>query len=159
MSATEPGETQDMAAHEGHGGHGEQVSIRRFAAADSQALKALWAEVLPDSQPHNQPDVVLAAKLAVDDLIVVAEADGELLGSVMAGYDGHRGWLYSVCVKPSARHRGLGGDLVNAACDLLSLRGCTKVNLQVRADNAGVVEFYRTLGFDEEPRISMGRRL
>lgn len=135
------------------------MNIRRFVASDAESLKQLWRDTLPDSSPHNQPDAVLAAKLAVDDLIVVAEEAGRLVGSAMAGYDGHRGWLYSVCVADSARRRGVGGELVAAACDLLRLRGCVKVNLQVRADNAAVADFYRALGFDEEARISMGRRL
>ena len=77
----------------------------------------------------------------------------------MAGYDGHRGWLYSLAVAPEARRRGLGSQLVVHAQSALAKLGCQKLNLQVRADNGEVAAFYQSLGFDIEERISMGKRI
>ena len=115
--------------------------------------------MLPDSSSYNQPTFALERKLAVDDLIFVAGQDGQLTGTVMAGYDGHRGWLYSVAVLPSHRRYGAGAKLVQAALAALVDIGCVKVNLQVRLDNEAVTAFYESLGFAAEPRINMGLKL
>ena len=77
----------------------------------------------------------------------------------MGGYDGHRGWVYSLAVDENERHRGIGTALVRKAERKLRGFGCLKVNLQVMPDNEGIVEFYRRLGFSVEDRISMGKRL
>jgi ribosomal protein S18 acetylase RimI-like enzyme len=77
----------------------------------------------------------------------------------MCGYDGHRGWLYSLAVHPSSRNNGHGTRLVRHAEAALAERGCLKVNLQILETNRSVVQFYRRLGYCAEPRISMGRRL
>ncbi|NKC11863.1 MAG: GNAT family acetyltransferase [Gammaproteobacteria bacterium] len=135
------------------------MEIRKFTDADSDQLKALWRLTLPDEAPYNQPDYSLAAKLAFDDMIFVAAGGGTLLGSVMAGYDGHRGWLYCVCVAPEYRRRGLGGQLVQHALAALTHKGCAKVNIQIREDNQAAAGFYATLGFAVEARISMGIQL
>jgi ribosomal protein S18 acetylase RimI-like enzyme len=82
-----------------------------------------------------------------------------VIGSIMAGYDGHRGWLYAVAVLNSHRRRGVGTALVRGAEDRLRSMGCSKINLQVRASNATVVEFYKRLGYVIEERMSMGKRV
>ncbi len=135
------------------------MPVRRYRDGDRDALVELWRSVFPDDPPHNEPAAMLDAKLAVDDLVFVAETAGRLDGACMAGYDGHRGWLYAVAVRPDARRRGLGRNLVEATLAALRERGCIKVNLQIRADNAAVESFYRALGFATEARISMGRHL
>jgi ribosomal protein S18 acetylase RimI-like enzyme len=75
----------------------------------------------------------------------------------MAGYDGHRGWLYAVAVHPEQRRVGLGERLVRCAEDALTERGCMKINLQLLASNEATAEFYRSLGYTVEPRVSMGK--
>jgi ribosomal protein S18 acetylase RimI-like enzyme len=77
----------------------------------------------------------------------------------MAGYDGHRGWLYSVAVRRDSKRAGIGRALIRHAEEALQALGCAKVNLQVRATNAEVVQFYERLGYAAEDRISLGRRL
>lgn len=130
--------------------------IRKYQAGDRETLIALWQHVFPDDPPHNEPSAVLEAKLAVDDLIFVAEEKDEIIGACMAGYDGHRGWLYAVAVKPDHRRDGLGKELVATTIRAMQALGCIKVNLQIRADNTAVAEFYKSLGFSVEDRISMG---
>ena len=105
--------------------------------------------------------MAIPAKLAVNDgLFWVAEdEEGAVVGSIMAGYDGHRGWLYAVATDPRLRRKGVGRGLVEHAVAALREAGCGKVNLQIRADNAEVAAFYAALGFVEEPRIAMGRLL
>ena len=121
---------------------------------------ALWETVFGYDAPHNAPALVIDKKLAVrDDLFFLALAEGAVVGTVLAGYDGHRGWLYSVAVHPSHRHRGLGRALVSHAERALVDRGCVKINLQIIAGNASVTAFYETLGFAVEERVSMGKRV
>ncbi len=77
----------------------------------------------------------------------------------MAGYDGHRGWLYAVAVDQTMRRRGIGERLVAYATAELKKRGCKKLNLQIRADNYSVEAFYKDLGFNVEERLSMGKHV
>lgn len=136
------------------------MQIRPYADSDQAAVVALWNAVLPDSAPHNDPATSIRNKLAVErDLFFVAEIDGAIVGTVMGGYDGHRGWVYSVAVDTRFRRRGIATSLIQRLEAALIRRGCLKVNLQVRATNAEVIAFYKTLGFDVEERISMGKRL
>jgi ribosomal protein S18 acetylase RimI-like enzyme len=136
------------------------MQIRAYEDADQGAVVELWNAVLPDSAPHNEPATSIRNKLAVEhDLFFLAEIDGAIVGTVMGGYDGHRGWVYSVAVDPGFRRRGIATSLIQRLEAALIRRGCLKVNLQVRSTNADVIAFYRTLGFDVEERISMGKRL
>lgn len=131
--------------------------IRKFQESDKATLTALWQAVFPDDPPHNEPSLVIEAKLAVDDLIFIAEEeDGEMIGACMAGYDGHRGWLYAVAVSPDQRRNGTGKALVLFALQALKDLGCKKVNLQIRPTNTEVANFYKSLGFSNEDRLSMG---
>jgi len=124
-------------------------------------VNALWEACFPDDPPRNRAEAAIPAKLALnDDLLFVAEGpNGEVRGTVMAGYDGHRGWLYAVAVDPALRRQGIGQALVEHACAELAARGCGKVNLQVREGNEAAAAFYERLGFEREPRISLGRTL
>ena len=75
----------------------------------------------------------------------------------MAGYDGHRGWLYSVAVDPKKRLSGLGSSLVHHAEKALADLGCMKINLQLLATNEATAAFYKSIGYSVEPRLSMGK--
>ena len=136
------------------------MQIRPYQDSDEQAVIALWNEVLPDSAPHNEPATTIRKKLLVErDLFFVATADAAVVGTVLGGYDGHRGWAYSVAVAPRSRRAGIGSALLRRLEKALAARGCLKVNLQVRASNAAVVAFYEKLGYSVEERVSMGKRL
>ena len=132
------------------------MNIRRFEIKDREELISLWRVVFPNEPPHNEPVAVLSAKLEVDNLIFVAEINRTIVGSCMAGYDGHRGWLYSVGVLEKYRRSGAGSALVKFAVSSLQEIGCIKVNLQIRSTNTEVAEFYKSLGFAIEDRLSMG---
>jgi 3-oxoacyl-[acyl-carrier protein] reductase len=135
-------------------------SIRPYAAPDRAALCALWSRVFPDDPPWNAPELMIANKLAVQPhLLLVGEFEGALVGAVMAGFDGVRGWIYHLAVAPELRRRGFASQLVRAAERGLRTLGCPKVNLQVRAENQAVVALYQSLGYHIEQRVSMGRRL
>ena len=134
--------------------------IRPATGADRSGVVTLWETVFPDDPPHNAPSKVFAAKLAVaDDMLLVAVEEEAVIGTTMAGYDGHRGWLHKVAVLPQYQRRGVATALVRHAILALRSAGCTKVNLQIRVTNSEVRGFYESLGFEIEERLSMGRRI
>jgi|TARA_B110000977_G_scaffold104888_1_gene136836 ribosomal protein S18 acetylase RimI-like enzyme len=132
------------------------MKIRQFCESDRTDLIKLWHTVFPDDPSHNEPSKVIEAKLAIDKLIFIAEHEGLIIGACMAGYDGHRGWLYAVAVLKEQRRSGAGAALVKQAIQALKVMGCIKVNLQIRATNTEVAAFYESLGFVIEERLSMG---
>jgi ribosomal protein S18 acetylase RimI-like enzyme len=77
----------------------------------------------------------------------------------MAGFDGHRGWVYYLAVAERHRKQSYGRALMQEAERLLIERGCPKINLQVRSSNSGVIEFYRKLGYSKDETVSLGKRL
>jgi len=133
--------------------------IRPFAVADTEAAVALW-EVCGLTRPWNDPRKDIARKLTVQpELFLVGEIDGATVATAMIGFDGHRGWLYYLAVSPEHRGQGLGSALVSAAEQLLIERGCPKLNLQVRGGNSALISYYRSLGYEEDGAVSLGKRL
>lgn len=125
-----------------------------------QQVIELWQTVFGYEDAHNAPELTIDNKLAVaDGLFFVALVNEVVAGTVMAGYDGHRGWLYSVAVHPAQRQQGLGAALIRFAEEALTARGCLKINLQILGGNERVAAFYESLGFVVEDRISMGKKL
>jgi ribosomal protein S18 acetylase RimI-like enzyme len=134
--------------------------VAPYSPEHFDGVETLWQEAFPDGPPWNKAEVAVPAKLAVQpELFLVAVKGDQVIGSIMAGYDGHRGWLYAVAVLNSHRSRGVGTALVRGAEDRLWSMGCNKINLQVRISNATVVEFYKRLGYMVEERTSMGKRV
>jgi len=135
------------------------MEIRRFRETDRAHVVALWRRAFPNDPPRNEPNRMIDAKLAVDDLLFVAAEAAGVIGAAIAGCDGHRGWLYAVAVDEPWRRKRVGSSLVRHAVNVLRGLGCPKINLQVRTANAAVVAFYESLGFEAEDRISMGLSL
>jgi ribosomal protein S18 acetylase RimI-like enzyme len=142
------------------------VTIRPFARADADAVVALWLQAFPEYQdttrPHRSPHLSIENKLGTQsELFFVAtrDEDGTVVGTAMAGYDGHRGWLYSLAVDPAARRLGIGTRLVRHAESQLAMRGCPKLNLQVLRDKPEVLAFYEALGYRADAVVSLGKRL
>ena len=134
------------------------VTVKPYCDQDLEGIDALWREAFPDDQPRHRAEVVIPAKLAFQpDLLLVARDQDRVVGSVMVGYDGHRGWINRLAVLKARRAQGVGALLMREAEDRLRALGCGKINLQVRAANRAVVDFYRSLGYDVEERISMSK--
>ena len=133
--------------------------IARYDMRHQEAVVDLW-EKCGLIVPQNDPVEDVQRKLGFQpELFFIALFDGQVMGSVMVCYDGHRGWLHYLAVLPSFQKRGYGRKLVNKAIVELRKIGCLKLNLQVRKSNASVIEFYKHLGFEEEERVSLGMRL
>ena len=136
------------------------MTIRPYLESDEAAVAALWREVYPDAPWWNHPETDIRRKLRVQrELFLLALEGDEVVGTSMGGYDGHRGWVHYLVVKPSHQRQGIGTVLMAEVERRLRAMGCPKINLQVRATNDEVVEFYRKLGYAVEERVSMGKRL
>ena len=133
--------------------------IRVFASADESTVIDLWhACGLVASQ--NDPRRDLETKINFQpELFWVAEISGQVVGTIMAGYEGHRGWINYLAVDPSRRRQGLGRRLMEHAETRLRELGCPKINLQVRSSNTQVIAFYQALGFVEDDVVSLGKRV
>lgn len=135
------------------------LCIRPYQYSDKDAVIQLWH----DCQlvvPWNDPATDIQKKVETQpDLFFVGEMDGMLIATCMAGYEGHRGWINYLAVSPDFRRRGFGRELMRHAESELKKLGCPRINLQVRAHNTDVIQFYESLGFKDDNVISLGRRL
>jgi ribosomal protein S18 acetylase RimI-like enzyme len=137
----------------------QDLVIRPFDHDDEEAVISLW-ESAGLTRPWNDPRKDIARKMRIQpEWFLVALLDGEVIGSVMAGYDGHRGWINYLAVTPSSRRAGVGRALMREAEQILGEAGCPKINLQVRDTNDSAVGFYEALGYTTDDVISLGRRL
>ena len=135
------------------------MKIRPFDIGDQAAVIGLW-HACQLVVPWNDPAKDIARKLKVDaDLFLVGEIDGEIIATVMGGYEGHRGWINYLAVKPSEQRKGYGQSIMRAVETLLRRKGCPKINLQVRAGNAAVIAFYAAIGYSRDDVVGLGKRL
>ena len=135
------------------------MRIRPFEFADKPAVIALWEECKL-TRPWNDPRKDIARKLAVQpELFLVGVIDETVMASVMAGYEGHRGWVNYLAVTPRFRGRGHARALMQHVEALLLERGCPKVSLLVRTSNREALAFYRHLGYAPDESVSLGKRL
>lgn len=139
----------------------DSIDITEFDNLEHRdQVAALWRDVFGYNTAHNSPELVIDRKCAVyDGLFFVAVRNRVVVGTVMAGYDGHRGWMYSLAVHPAHRLQGIGSALLAFAERRLSALGCVKINLQVLEGNETVQRFYQANGYAVEKRVSMGKRL
>jgi len=135
------------------------MQIRPYQASDLAQVLALW-RACNLTIAVNDPRKDIERKLAVSpELFLLGEFEGRVVASVMAGYEGHRGWINYLAVAPSYRRKSYGRLMMAAAEQLLDELECPKINLQVRSANAAVVAFYATLGYVTDDVVSMGKRL
>jgi ribosomal protein S18 acetylase RimI-like enzyme len=135
------------------------VKIRAFEPQDEAAVVALW-EACKLTRPWNDPHRDIARKLEVQrELFVVGVLEREIVASVMAGYEGHRGWVNYLAVAPAFRGRGYGRALMRHVEAALERRGCPKLSVLVRNSNRDATEFYRRLGYVQDESVSFGKRL
>ncbi len=135
------------------------VGIAPASASDRKQVVALW-QVAGLTRPWNEPfadfDLALSNPTSA---ILLAREEAALVGTVMVGFDGHRGWVYYLASDPARRGEGIGRVLMAAAEDWLRDRGCPKIQLMVRSDNAAAQDFYAKLGYEVQAVATIGRRL
>ncbi len=136
-----------------------ELLIRSYQESDEDAVVRLWREcglVVPWNDPHKD----IRRKLSIQrDMFLVGLVDDRIVAAVMAGYEGHRGWINYLAVSPNCQKKGLGRRMMDEAEAQLRKMGCPKINLQVRTSNTGVIDFYKALGYTLDDVVSMGKRL
>ena len=135
------------------------MDIRPYELCDEESVVQLWTDcglVVPWNDPRRD----IQRKLKVQaGMFLVACLDNRVVATVMAGYDGHRGWINYLAVSPHCRRKGVGRRMVEEAEALLRAAGCPKINLQVRSTNDAVIGFYKRIGFKTDDVVSLGKRL
>ena len=136
-----------------------ELAIRAFREEDRDEVISLWRDcglVVPQNDPARD----IARKLRVDrELFLVGAEDGDIVATVMGGYEGHRGWINYLAVKPCARRRGYGEAMMRAVERDIEALGCPKINLQVRSSNADVIAFYEAIDYRRDDVVGLGKRL
>ena len=135
------------------------MKIRPFEIEDQTAVIELW-QACALVVPWNDPAKDIARKMKVDaDLFLVGESDGEIVATVMGGYEGHRGWINYLAVSPRHQRKGYGRQIMEFVEQKIQLKGCPKINLQIRGSNTQAIAFYESIGYDVENAIGLGKRL
>lgn len=136
------------------------LSIRKFHENDRSQVIRLWKKTFPNDPPWNDPEAVINRKLQIQkDLFLVGLLKKRIVATVLAGYDGFRGWIYHLAVDEDRRRVGIGEMMMTEAEKNLRLWGCIKINLQIRSTNTGVIRFYQRIGYKIEDHVSMGKLL
>jgi len=135
------------------------IEIRSYHPNDEDAVVRLWTDcglVVPWNNPRSD----IARKIKVQgEMFLVACSKDQIIATVMAGYDGHRGWINYLAVHPEHRRTGIGRRMMEEVEIRLRAVGCPKINLQVRSKNTEVIEFYKRIGFTLDDVVSFGKRL
>ena len=136
------------------------MDIRIFDDADTPEVVQLW-KVCGLTRPWNDPHKDIARKRSASpDLFWVGtDSQGQVMATLMAGYDGHRGSMNYLAVHPAHQRQGHARQLMVHAEQALKALGCPKLNLQIRAGNEAVIAFYASLGYTEDETVSLGKRL
>jgi ribosomal protein S18 acetylase RimI-like enzyme len=133
--------------------------IRPFQPADERTVIDLWHQC-GLTRPWNDPHQDVTLKMAFQpELFFVGTVAGQIVATVMAGYEGHRGWINYLGVAPAFQRQGIGSRIMRHAETALRQLGCVKINLQVRESNQAVIAFYERLGFSDDHVLGLGKRL
>ena len=135
------------------------IEIRSYESGDETQVVQLWIDCSL-VVPWNNPRRDINRKLDVQpELFLVGCSAGRIIATVMAGYEGHRGWINYLAVHPGHQRNGIARRMMDEAEIRLRAAGCPKINLQVRSTNTNVIEFYRNIGYKIDDVVSLGKRL
>ncbi len=135
------------------------MQIREFRDGDGPSLRSFWESCGIKIRPGDS-DAALAVFAARNEgLFIIASDERGVAASALGGWDGRRGWLYHVAVRPDQRRHGLGGRLVRLVEARLRALGCPKVNLIVWEDNAAAMDFWAAAGYTREKAVEFGKTL
>lgn len=135
------------------------MNIQPYQDKYKNSVISLWKES-GISAPQNDPSKDIERKMKVDpDLFLIGLVGDIVVASVMGGYEGHRGWINYLAVKPDHQRKGYGQAMMQAVENLIYEKGCPKINLQVRTTNESVIQFYTSLGYGNDNVVGLGKRL
>ena len=133
--------------------------IRTFKKEDEQQIIKLWQECNLTTAWNNPKRDIERKIQDSPEFFFVGEIDNKIVASCMAGYDGHRGWIYYLAVKPDLQRQKLASEIMGHAEAALTHMGCPKIDLMVRKSNSGVISFYHKIGYNDDPVVVLSKRL
>jgi len=135
------------------------MNIKPYHPDNQQAVINLW-QTCDLVVAWNDPVKDIHRKMLVDpELFLIGEISDEIVATVMGGYEGHRGWINYLAVSPRHQRKGLASAMMEQVEILIQIKGCPKINLQVRGTNTQVIDFYQAIGYDVENAVGLGKRL
>jgi ribosomal protein S18 acetylase RimI-like enzyme len=137
----------------------EKVDVREFQSDDGAAVRAFWEASSIRIRPGDDDRSLAAFADRNPGLFLLALDERGLAATALGGWDGRRGWLYHVAVRPDHRRRGLGARLVRTIEERLRERGCPKVNLIVWDDNTAAMEFWKANGYARATTVEFEKNL
>jgi ribosomal protein S18 acetylase RimI-like enzyme len=136
------------------------MKIREFKIDEYSIVRDLWQIAGLVLRPGDELEDIKLKLRRDADLFLVAEQDDEIVGSVIGGWDGRRGWIYHLAVRPQHQRRGIGGRLVREVEKRLVAKGAKKVNAQVYKWNERSSRFFKAIGYEAQPDLTMiGKQL
>jgi ribosomal protein S18 acetylase RimI-like enzyme len=127
------------------------ASIRSARPDEVRAILALWRSAASTPSATDNADGLRTLLARDPGALLVAELDGELVGSVIVGWDGWRGSFYRLAVAPERRRAGLARKLIEAGEARLRQLGATRVHVIVAADEEPALRFWDAVGFALQP--------
>lgn len=133
--------------------------IRMATLNDIQQIIQIWEECKL-TRPWNNPsdDIKNALETPTSTILLLCN-ENQIIGTVMVGYDGHRGWIYYLAVRMEYQKKGYGKRLVKEAEHWLKSKNVPKVNLMIRNTNEAVKGFYESIGYKDDEVITMAKWL
>jgi len=136
------------------------MKIREFKIDDYQVVRDLWKDAGLILRPGDELEDVELKLQRDPDLFLVAEQDDMIVGSVIGGWDGRRGWIYHLAVKPEHQRKKIGAGLLHEVEKRLVAKGAKKVNAQVYRWNEKSSDFFKAIGYNAQPDLIMiGKQL
>jgi len=136
------------------------MQIREFKITDYDKVMQLWKESGLVIRPGDDIEGVRLKLQRDPDLFLLAEENDEIVGVVMGAWDGRRGWINHLAVKPGLQRSGIGSRLVRELEERLAKKGARKVNAQVYQWNKGSIEFFKAAGYEvHDDLIMIGKML
>ena len=135
------------------------TEIRPATVQDAQALSELWTAAGLSHRPERVAGELASVLSRDPGLVLIAQDERGMVGSVLGAFDGRRGWLNRLATRPDARGEGVASALVAALESALQAIGCRKINLHITPENADVVQFYRRHGYAVDELIFMEKHL
>ena len=137
-------------------------SLREFRyPQDYPAVIELWRTA--GSGIHirrsDEPEEIVKKLKRDPDLFLLAEIEGQVVGSVLGGFDGRRGMMYHLAVAPQHRQRGIASALVDELERRLRAKGCIRYYLLVTPDNESAISFYEGRGWERMELFTYGKDL
>jgi len=128
--------------------------IRRAGTDEGATLLALWKAADATPSPTDTLEDIERALGSDRVTCFVAEVDGQVVGSIIAAFDGWRGYIYRLAVHPAFRRKGIARRLVDSAHESFASWGAKRITALVETDHPWAVSFWSAVGYAHDERMA-----